>query len=191
MTLRTWLAISALPVLLTLGACTPTSAPGGPSSSQIPPPAPQIDYAHISGRYPQPATTTTAGQSLAPVEGCVNVEGADEQTHLTVVDCAAPHAYIVVQRVTRPSECVADADRFLHMKTGDQEWTACLDLAWDAARCISLGLLVTSVDCDNTTAINRYKPVNLLLNAVDVAGCPNGGYRHPVRRFTICTQLVG
>ncbi|MGJ6127221.1 hypothetical protein QN239_32075 [Mycolicibacterium sp. Y3] len=175
---------------LSVAACTntPAAQPNQLSSATTAPPAP--DYAHIPGQFPVPAATTDQGETQAPVGGCGNVEGIAEQSQLNIVDCSKPHAYIVIQRVTVPQECVEDADRYLHFRDTGQEWTACLDLAWDAAGCISLGMQITKVACDDAAAINRFKAANQLLNTTTVQGCPDGGYTHPIRRFAICTKPV-
>ncbi|CPZ27834.1 Putative liporotein LppU [Mycobacteroides abscessus] len=43
--------------------------------------------------------------------------------------------------------------------------------------------------CDDASAPNRLKPTKVILNSVSVEGCPTGGFAHPLRRFTICTEM--
>jgi hypothetical protein len=108
---------------------------------------------------------------------------------LTVVDCGSPdNGYRVIQRVSTPDECVKDADQRFYLNPAEGQWTACLDYAWSNKDCLSIGdITATRTPCDGT-APKRERPTQVVLNTTSTAGCPTGGFAHPVRRFTICTE---
>lgn len=149
------------------------------------------DFSTIPGQFPAPASLTANGQAEAPVGGCVNLSGPLVNASLTVVDCGSPqHTYRIVQRVNTPNEC-GDVDRAVYNNSkATGQYTACLDLAWDASSCISLGQPVAKVACDDTAAQKRIKPVKVILDTTTLEGCVDGGYKHPQRRFTVCTQAL-
>lgn len=149
----------------------------------------RADFSMIAGQFPIPATTTRRGEKDAPVRACVNIAGTPARADLALVDCSSDLAtYRVIQRVRTPSECIADADRPFYFSDGRDEWTACLDLNWDNARCISIDGVVSRVACDEPNLHNIIRPTELILNTATVDGCADGGYAHPIRRFTVCTQ---
>ncbi|MGV0586818.1 hypothetical protein ABQE45_24055 [Mycobacteroides chelonae] len=121
--------------------------------------------------------------------GCVNLSGEPVNASLAVVDCGSDrHTYRVVQRVNIPQEC-GDTDRsFYHNSKTTGQYTACLDLAWDKSSCINLGQPVAKVACTDTNASQRIRPMKVILNTTSLGGCPSGGYKHPQRRFTVCTE---
>lgn len=152
----------------------------------------KFDMENVPGRFPSPAALTDDGQSIAPVRACVSISGPNVAASLSVVDCGSKeHTYTVVQRVITPDQC-GDADRpFYGTKPGTGEWTACLDLAWDSEYCINImNPDVTKVSCDDHNAQNRYRAVKIIPNSVTTRACPDNGYAHPLRRFTVCTQRV-
>ncbi|WP_109559279.1 LppU/SCO3897 family protein [Mycobacteroides saopaulense] len=159
---------------------TPSSSPGHREST---------DFANIPGQFPTPGSLTANGQVQAPVGGCVNVSGPLVNASLTVVDCGSDkHTYRVVQRVNIPQEC-GDADHSVYANSAATgQYTACLDLAWEASSCISLGQPVTKVACTEANAPKRIKPLKIILDTTTLDGCAEGGYKHPQRRFTICTE---
>ncbi|SKZ39338.1 Putative liporotein LppU [Mycobacteroides abscessus subsp. massiliense] len=169
---------SASPPVSTIAATAATS----PSTS--------TDFANIPGQFPSPATLTPNGQSEAPVGGCVNVSGTPSHAELTLVDCgSAQHTYRIVRRVNTPREC-GDADRpYYYNSKATGQFTACLDLAWDRQSCLSIADPdVKRVSCTDSNASNKIKPVNVLLHTTTLDNCPHGGYPHPLRGFTICTE---
>lgn len=147
------------------------------------------DFSNIPGQFPMPGSLTDNGQAEAPVGGCVNVDGPLVNASLTLVDCgSAKNTYRIIKRVNVAQEC-GDTDRsFYHNSKATGQYTACLDLAWDSSSCIGLGQPVTKVACTDTTVPNRVKPVKVILNTTGLEGCPDGGYKHPQRRFTVCTE---
>ncbi|WP_419538942.1 LppU/SCO3897 family protein [Mycobacteroides abscessus] len=180
------LVIAACAVALT--ACEqlekPTPAdPASPSTRE------SMDFNNIPGQFPSPATLTTNGQAEAPVGGCVNLSGPAVNAVLTLVDCGSPqHTYRIVQRVNVPQEC-GDIDRsYYHNSQATGQYTACLDLAWDASACISLAQPVAKVSCTDPNAPRKIKPTKIVLDSTTLDSCPDGGYPHPVRKFTVCTE---
>ncbi|WP_155939140.1 MULTISPECIES: hypothetical protein [unclassified Mycobacteroides] len=132
---------------------------------------------------------TANGQAEAPVGGCVNLDGELVNSSLTIVDCGSTkNTYRVIKRVNVPQEC-GDTDRsFYHNSKATGQYTACLDLAWDSSLCIGLGQPVTKVACADTAVPKRIKSVKVIMNTTSLDGCPGGGYQHPQRRFTVCTE---
>lgn len=177
------------PAALALGAVLSMIAMSGCQSA---PPAepPGPNYAKIPDQFPDPATTTTAGAEDAPVGSCVKITGKRTNAAMVLTKCESPDAtHRIVQRVVEPKDCVRDVDRRYYRNTPAGEWTACLDLYWANPGCLSITDEATrAVACNDTTAPRRFRATNLVLNA------PNGnmctGYAHPIRRFTICTELV-
>lgn len=147
------------------------------------------DFTNIPGQFPTPGSLTANGQAEAPIGGCVNLGGELANSSLTVVDCgSAKNTYRVIKRVNVPQEC-GDTDRsFYHNSKATGQYAACLDLAWDSSSCIGFGQPVRKVACTDTTVPNRVKPVKVVLNTTTLDGCPDGGYKHPQRRFTVCTE---
>lgn len=150
----------------------------------------QSDFETIPGQFP-PQATGIPGASIAPVGACVSFAGPSTNAALKVVDCGSPdNGYKVIQRVTTPKECPTDVAQKFYMNPDEGQFTACLDYAWSAADCLSIGK-VTAVraKCDDTSRPDREKPLKVILNTTTNAGCgPTGGFPHPVRRFTVCTQ---
>lgn len=186
-TINGFCVLSASMILAACGEISPTpTLPATASSTQL---QVSTDFANIPGQFPQPGSLTDNGQAEAPVGGCVNLDGPLVDASLTLVDCgSAKNTYRIIKRVNVAQEC-GDTDRsFYHNSKATGQYTACLDLAWDSSSCIGLGQPVTKVACTNTAVPNRIKPVKVILNTAGLDGCPDGGYRHPQRRFTVCTE---
>ncbi|ORA22891.1 hypothetical protein BST18_23780 [Mycobacteroides abscessus subsp. bolletii] len=108
---------------------------------------------------------------------------------MKLTKCDGPDAtHKIVQRVIEPKDCVRDVDRRYYRNTAAGEWTACLDLNWTNARCLSISDDETrAVACDDTAAVDRFRPTRVVLGARSADMCPVG-YPHPIRMFTICTE---
>lgn len=109
---------------------------------------------------------------------------------MKIVDCGSPtNGYKVVQRVATPEQCARDVDQKFYMNLDEGQFTACLDYAWEPNDCLSIGkLTAVRAACDDKTIANREKPVGIILDSTSADDCPSGGFPHPQRRFTICTQ---
>ncbi|WP_083337984.1 LppU/SCO3897 family protein [Mycobacteroides franklinii] len=130
------------------------------------------------------------GRDAAPVGACVNLSGEKINASIRTVPCgSSDNNYIVIQRVNFPTDCVADADRRYYHNSKQGEFTACLDLAWSPASCISIDSpKVVRTACDDAQAPNRYRPIKVVLNTENVDSCPDKGFPHAVRKFTVCTE---
>lgn len=161
------------------------------SSSISSPPGPGLanQLSDIPGRMPG-GVESQIGQDAAPVGGCVNLSGEKINASIKVVPCgSADNNYLVIQRVNFPTDCVADADRRYYHNGRQGEFTACLDLAWSPQSCIIIDSpKVLRTNCEDSSVPNQYRPIKVILNADNVDGCPDKGFAHPVRRFTICTE---
>lgn len=149
------------------------------------------DFANIPGQMPQSNIMNVKGQEYAPVGACVNLGGVGRNSTFNVVDCGSHEVnYRIVQRVNWPTECVQDADRvYYHNDKQGNEWVACMDLAWSPTYCLSIAKqTVKQVQCNDTTADNRQRPIRLVTNSATVDDCPTEGFAHPIRRFTVCTE---
>ncbi|WJJ56617.1 LppU/SCO3897 family protein [Mycobacteroides abscessus] len=177
-------------VCAVLAVAAATAACNGADSPAVTPRAtPQQAFDQIPGQFPEQAPGIP-GASIAPVGACVSLDGPSTAAKLKVVDCGSPsNGYKVIQRVPTPAECPADVDHKFYMYPDEGEFTACLDYAWSANDCLSIGK-VTAVRaaCDDASKPKREKPLNLVLNTTTNADCPTGGFPHPVRRFTVCTE---
>ncbi|MFA4083773.1 LppU/SCO3897 family protein [Mycobacteroides salmoniphilum] len=144
---------------------------------------------HIPGRMPG-GTESQTGRDAAPVGGCVNLSGEKINANIKLVPCGgADNNYIVIQRVNFPTDCVADTDRRYYHNGGQGEFTACLDLAWSSDSCISIdNPKVLRTNCQDSSVPNQYRPIKVVLNTENIDGCPDKGFAHPIRRFTICTE---
>ncbi|MBN9636481.1 MAG: hypothetical protein J0H22_15050 [Actinobacteria bacterium] len=119
------------------------------------------------------------------------MDGPRSNPRLLVVGCGTKAAaYKVVQRVETPGQCVADVDDKFYNNPPGGQWTACLDYVWSSQDCLSVGLGYSAfrVACDDRTVRNREKPTQLLADTTSANGCPDSGFAHPVRRFTVCTE---
>lgn len=153
----------------------------------------QVDLGSLGrlpGQFPQTPAAVPEGEKDAPVGACVSVTGPRENAGLKTVACGtAENNYIVIQRVRWPAECVADSDRKYYRNSLEGEWTACLDLAWSRTDCLVLSPDdAQRVACSNRSALGREKPTGIFIDTVNADRCDLGGYAHPVRRFTICTE---
>lgn len=188
------LAVAAMAYVAILTSGCSSTAPAGETTTTNGPtkPSEELNLTDIPGQFPQPPTLTDAGESLAPVHSCVNVGGSANHAELTIVDCgSSKHTYWVVRRVVTPDQC-RDTDRPFYNNTVEGgEWTACLDLAWDNSHCMDIRKFdVFKVDCNAESKHRKLKPIKIITDTVTTTDCPGIGFPHPVRRFTICAEIV-
>lgn len=186
------LAVVACAAALVSGCSSPAGSDETTKTKGSAKPSEDLNLTNIPGQFPQPPTLTDAGESLAPVHSCVNVGGSTNRAELTIVDCGSlKHTYWVVRRVVTPDQC-GDTDRPFYNNTVDGgEWTACLDLAWDNSHCMDIRKFdVFKVDCNAESKHKKLKPIKIITGAVTTTDCPGIGFPHPVRRFTICAEIV-
>ncbi|WP_074331093.1 LppU/SCO3897 family protein [Mycobacteroides abscessus] len=182
--------VAAIVVAAIAGCSAQEAKPAAGTSTDTAISAPGADFDQIPGQFPQQASGIP-GASIAPVGACVSFEGPKNNATLKVVDCGSPaNGFKVIQRVTTPDQCPADVAQRFYMNPDEGQFTACLDYAWSANDCLSIGK-VTAVraTCDDTSKPNREKPLKVILNTTTNAGCgPTGGFPHAVRKFTVCTE---
>lgn len=161
---------------------------GGHTSSVDQQETEQTTFSPIAGQFPQDTKTINPD---FPAGTCVNLHGSRTNTQIDKAGCGSPeNNFIVVQQVQKPTECVGDVDQKYYTNTaGRGEWTVCMDYYWIQGSCLSMnGFDIKRVKCDDSTKPAREKPVRLAQNSTSIADCPSGGYAHPVRRFTVCTE---
>lgn len=164
---------------------------GGQPSAIDPEETSQTKFSSISGQFP--SDTKTINPDF-PAGTCVNLHGSRTNAQVDKAGCGSPeNNFIVVQQVQKPSECVGDVDQKYYTNTaGRGEWTVCMDYYWVQGSCLSMnGFEIKRVKCDDSAKPAREKPVRLAQNSTSIADCPTGGYAHPVRRFTVCTETQG
>ncbi|SKT85252.1 Uncharacterised protein [Mycobacteroides abscessus subsp. massiliense] len=145
----------------------------------------------IPGQYPNPQQVSSPVEVGYPVGTCVKVYGSRSHTEISAAECGSLESnYRIIQRASDPRQCVSDADRLYYHNGKDGEWAACLDYAWTPESCISItASSVERTDCDDPKAPDKVKPIRVIVGVTDVSSCRSGGYAHPVRRFTVCTQM--
>ncbi|WP_444308616.1 LppU/SCO3897 family protein [Mycobacteroides abscessus] len=189
MTIKVLSRGSALVAILVLATCCSNHEVEDATRPQSTSPS-QVNFDQIPGQFP-PQEPGIPGASIAPVGACVSFEGPSNNATLKVVDCGSPsNGHKVIQRVITPDQCPADVAQKFYMNPDEGQFTACLDYAWNANDCLSIGK-VTAVRaaCDDTSKPNREKPLKVILNTTTNAGCgPTGGFPHAVRKFTVCTE---
>lgn len=161
---------------------------GGHTSSVNPQETESTSFSSIQGQFPQDTKTINPD---FPAGTCVNLHGSRTNAQINKAGCGSPeNNFIVVQQVEKPTECVGDVDQKYYTNTaGRGEWTVCMDYYWVQGSCLSMNSFeIKRVKCDDSTKPSREKPVRLALNSASISDCPSGGYSHPVRRFTVCTE---
>lgn len=186
---RTIVTIGSVTVALLCMSCGSPPPPDGQQPPRAAIPAEVTNFDQVPGKYPV-QDLGIPGADTAPVGACVSLAGPQLDPVFSVVDCGAPtNGYKVVQRVRTPDECPNDVDQRFYLNPEGGQWTACLDYAWSIHDCLSIGhISATRVACDDQTTTNREKPTQVLLDSTTAADCPDGGFAHPVRKFTICTE---
>lgn len=145
------------------------------------------DFADIPGEYV--GTDNEIGS-------CVKLAGKSiDDPVAKTVPCASPEAnYRIIQIAARSNECVSDADQRYYSRTGTVETTYCLDYNWSSTDCIKMadgsGWHAVKVRCDDVESYPIEKPFSVILETASLAQCPNGGWDHPKRKFTVCTTTL-
>lgn len=145
----------------------------------------------IPGQYPQPQQVNSPVNIGFPVGVCVKVRGRQLNAEISAAECGSAESnYRIIQRTSDPKQCIPDADRPYFHSGKDGAWAACLDYAWTPDSCISISTeTVIRTDCDNESVQPKFKPILVITGVADMSSCHSGGYTHPTRRFTICTQV--
>ncbi|WP_136629012.1 hypothetical protein [Mycobacteroides salmoniphilum] len=128
---------------------------------------------------------------------CVHLHGDTVDSPVAdAVPCTSPQAnYKIIQVTKSRNECVSDADQRYYSKNGRDESTFCLDYNWTASKCVKMAAKTawnaTVADCSDIPHFPLEKPHFVILNSESPAGCPDGGWTHPQRKFTVCTTTIG
>ena len=154
--------------------------------------APQAppDFTILPRQYPDPAQKASTANTAAPVGACAQLGGTTAHSTLSVVPCDSERSNVkIIQQVSHPRECVRDADQSYYHNGPDGQWTACLDYAWQTSRCLAISPgKIINVACGDPAIPNKEKPVRVFRNVNHTHDCAQGGFAHPVRLYTICTE---
>ncbi len=129
---------------------------------------------------------------------CVRMSGTPEQPEATKVDCgSAESSYKVAATVEDREQCPSDVDTYYSLRSSvsDAATTLCLDIDWVVGGCMIIdpvsGRDPARVDCDDASAPNRERVVEILEDTADAGECAGGlGYPYPERNFTVCVEDV-
>lgn len=178
-------AVTAIVALIVVLALTTYSVTGAFS------PTPNTDshdtnFSVINGQFP---SGTKVINSDFPAKTCIYLHGTQASAVVSKVGCGSTdNNFIVIQQVKTPAECIGDVDQKYYNNTDQGQYTLCLDYYWVQGSCLSMnGFDIKRVNCADKSEPNREKPIQLALNTASTSDCPDGGFAHPVRRFTICT----
>lgn len=185
-------AVGCIPLLaLAMVGCTQQSTGQSAKKTTTTSVQSNVDFTSIPGQFPAPGALTSVGETRAPVGACVTMSGDLNNTQLEAAECTSLQAnYRVIQRVSTPDQCVADADRRFYENSPQGQYTACLDIVWDGKDCYALEKFIRRVACAQSSGQQLQKPVKLITSTTNANDCPNDGavFPHPVRRFTVCMQ---
>lgn len=133
---------------------------------------------------------------VADVGDCVKLGGTVDEAEIEHAACGGPDSnYKVIGKATENAECPSDADQVYYETFHDIEQGAlCLDIDWVIGGCMSIPGQGDDepfrVECSDPTAVRIEKATEIIEGATDVDECAEGGFTHPERRFTVCTESV-
>lgn len=151
------------------------------------------------------ATSTIAGQQGIDQGGatdidvtvgdCVTLGGTMSAATIDEAVCGSPESnYRVIAKAEQNTQCPTDADQvYYESLNGTEQGALCLDIDWVLDGCMSIPTGTDDphrVDCTDPAATNVERVTAILEDTTDVAGCSDGGYTYPERRFTVCTESV-
>lgn len=151
--------------------------------------SPDSSFAHISGQLSAQSNVPNAPYKI---DQCINLTGSGMAALASAArTCAGVDAgaYRIVAVEKQPAQCPSDVDqKYFH---GDVavSYSLCLDINWQRDSCIATtATTAETVACEPKRA-GLQAPSRVLTAVTSLAGCTSGGYVHPVRRFTICTEV--
>ncbi|MFE3289592.1 hypothetical protein [Rhodococcus sp. NPDC059234] len=154
---------------------------------------------------PIAVTTTISGQQAgdgggstdfrAEVGDCVTLGGTMSAAEIDGAACGSMDSnYKVIAKASANTQCPSDADQVYYETLGSREQGAlCLDIDWIVGGCMSVPAgddEPRRVDCTDPTAPSVERVVRIIENSADIEQCTEGGFAHPERRFTVCTESV-
>lgn len=151
------------------------------------------------------APTTVAGQQGTDQGGrvdidveigeCVRLGGTSEDATIAEARCGSDESnYRVIAKAATNAQCPSDADQvYYETRRGNERGALCLDVDWVMGGCMSLPDGEDEpqrVDCDDRTAPNVERAIEVLEGVTDVEQCTEGGFIYDERLFTVCTETV-
>lgn len=127
------------------------------------------------------------------VGDCILASGTLDDAAAMPAPCgSAASNYRVIGKAPTNAECVSDADSYYYeeLMIGGEQGALCLDVDWVIGECMDIsGDVAQRVPCDGGVA-PREKAIEIIEDTADADSCPEGGYAHPERRFTVCTETL-
>jgi hypothetical protein len=161
------------------------SAPGTDSSLRSAPEKPV--------NFPQSQLVIGPLIAGAPAVGaCGALSGSAANSRFDPESCDSERAnFKVVQVASEPGACSSDVDQRYYHSAESGSWAACLDYNWTADKCLHIqGWNVSVVDCGRKIKGSE-RLTQVLVGNVAPSVCESGGgYPHPKRQFTVCTELL-
>ncbi|QQG96782.1 hypothetical protein HBE99_07950 [Mycobacteroides chelonae] len=138
-----------------------------------------------------PGQIIGGGESEFGLPGqCVVLAGPDQHhPSISPAKCDSVDSnYRIIKIAKTRNECPTDSDqRFSHWTPG-KEQTLCLDYNWSTNKCFKIGRDTWYALVESCGSPESERAQSVVLDSSTVRDCPAGGFAHPERRFTICTQ---
>ncbi|AMT70530.1 LppU/SCO3897 family protein [Mycobacteroides immunogenum] len=135
---------------------------------------------------------STERSPLGGVGDCIALSGpAKNDVTIQKVDCSAKDATYRIFQLTRQShECASDSDQeYAPKKTDEGDLFLCLDYNWSRDLCIFPGAATGRWHAvRDVCGPGGERPVKVLYGVANAQDCKAGGFAHPVRKFTVCTE---
>ncbi|ATL68084.1 hypothetical protein GZH49_31635 [Nocardia terpenica] len=132
--------------------------------------------------------TSATGKNGITVGGCISLTTTGETPRIDRVTCSDSRSnYRIAALSDYPAGCPTDVDQkfFTTTESGEPE-TLCLDYAWMPDQCLQIrDNKATPTPCGTT---GSERPAQLITDTTSTDKCRTGGYTHPTRRFTVCTE---
>ncbi|MGW0177652.1 LppU family putative lipoprotein [Rhodococcus sp. NPDC003322] len=131
----------------------------------------------------------------AEVGDCVQLGGTVDAAEIDKATCgSADSNYKVIGKASKNAQCPSDADQVYYETFGSIEQGAlCLDIDWVVGGCMSVpdgDEEPFRVECTDPTASSVERVTEIVEGVTDVERCSEGGFTHPEREFTVCTETV-
>lgn len=166
--------------------------------------APQDSSISAADRASAPLTTIS-GQDVgdgggrtdfrAEIGDCVTLGGTIDAAEIESATCGSMDSnYKVIGKASENSQCPSDADQVYYETFGSIERGAlCLDIDWVVGGCMSLpdgDAEPFRVECTDPSAESVERVSQIVEGVTDVEQCEEGGFTHPDRQFTVCTETL-
>ncbi|MGQ4597881.1 LppU family putative lipoprotein [Nocardia sp. R6R-6] len=144
----------------------------------------------------KPSPTKSAGNTdfQAEVGDCVTLGGTTTNATIDKASCGSRASnYKVIEKKSKSSQCVSDADNYYaETLNGIEQGALCLDIDWVVGGCMDVGGDEPKrIDCTGANPAKGVKVVKIQQSADDVSVCGSGtGYVYDKRRFVVCVQSL-